>query len=45
MLTVVTQKKTEVHTVTYMKDSQDRLWLHFNRNDGTKSYLIPFKDI
>lgn len=46
MLIAKKVKKTKLHTVTYMQsDVTGEMWLHFNRNDGTNSYLIKQSEV
>lgn len=46
MLVVVSVKKTKLDTITKLvSDVTGEVWLHFNKNDQTKSYLIKEGDL
>ena len=46
MLIAVSVKKTSLHTVTRLvSDKTGEAWLHFNKNDQSKSYLIKESEV
>ena len=46
MLVAVSVKNTKLHTITKLvSEVTGEVWLHFNKNDQTKSYLIKEGDI